>query len=356
MRIGIDASAMLVRSAGVKNYVWNWSRALVESDVDLYLYPFLRRDLSLNHERSPLSALATTLRLGLLHAGHLLGSVVDWTAPACDVFHASNQMIHWPKRAKLTATLHDFTCWRLPELHTRGNIGADRNYADHILRRADGLIAVSESTRRDAIELLGIRPERVTTILSGVDERFFDAPPLVRKKPYALYVGTIEPRKNVETLLDAWNTLDAGLRETYDLVIAGPMGWASAETQHRVRTEAQYLGYVEEAELPALTAGACVFVYPSLYEGFGFPVAQAMAAGVPVITSNVSSLPEVMGSGGILVEPKSVAQLSTALIRLLEDSEHRRLLAKRAREEAERFHWSRCASDSVAFFERTISF
>ncbi len=346
---------MLVRSAGVKSYVWNWSRALIDSGVDVRLYPFLPHGLTLNHEASPLSLPSTILRLLTIRGGKLSHNLMNWTTPACDVFHASNQMTSVPSHSKLTATLHDLTCWRMPELHTSGNIKADKNYAEHILRRADGLIAVSESTRRDAIELLGLRPERVTTIHSGVDDRFFDAVPLRRAKPYVLYVGTIEPRKNVETLLDSWKALDPALRDTFDLITAGPMGWASAETQARVRAESTYLGYVDQTELPSLTAGASLFVYPSLYEGFGFPVVQAMASGVPVITSNVSSLPEVTGDGGILIEPKSVSQLTAAMTKVLIDEPLRKQLGERARQHARPFRWSVCAEKSIAFFERIIS-
>lgn len=355
MRIALDASALLVRSAGVKSYVWNWSRALLDQGVDVRLYPCMPSGLTLDHERSPLSIPATALRLAALHAGHLHPKILDWTAPDAPLFHASNQVRQVPPRRKLTATLHDFTCWRIPELHTAANLAADRNYAERILHRADGLIAVSESTRRDAIELLDLPSDRVRTIYSGVDERFFDAAPdTTRAKPYVLYVGTIEPRKNIETLLNAWKLLDADLRQHFDLVLAGPMGWASPATQARVHAESHYLGYVGEAQLPALTAGASVFVYPSLYEGFGFPVVQAMAAGVPVVTSNVSSLPEVTGKGGILVEPRSTSQLAAAITALLTDEPRRQVLGREARKHADQFRWARCASESIAFFEALL--
>ena len=127
-------------------------------------------------------------------------------------------------------------------------------------------------------------------------------------RPYALYVGTVEPRKNLDRLLDAWQSLPASVREQFDLVVAGPEGWQSAGTMARLRAPApgvRYLAYVPEPDLPGITAGAIVFVYPSLYEGFGFPVAQAMAAGVPVITSDLSSLPEVTGGAAALIDPRS---------------------------------------------------
>ena len=121
---------------------------------------------------------------------------------------------------------------------------ADRAFAERILKRADGLIAVSENTRQDAIRMLGIRPARIRTIHSGVAEEYFDARPRKRAKPYVLFVGTVEPRKNLDTLLDAWRSVKQDIREHFDLVIAGPEGWNSSATMARIRQEATYLGYV----------------------------------------------------------------------------------------------------------------
>src|SRR5262249_22059380 len=160
---------------------------------------------------------------------------------------------------------------------------------------------VSENTRQDAIRILGIAPERIETIHSGVAEEYFDAAPTARAKPYVLCVGTIEPRKNITALLDAWLALASDLRDQFELVIAGPVGWHGEPTLARITAEATWLGYVPEAELAGLTAGATLLAYPSLYEGFGFPVAQAMAARVAVLTSNNSCLPEVTAGGALLV-------------------------------------------------------
>jgi len=170
-------------------------------------------------------------------------------------------------------------------------------------------------------------------------------------RPYLLFVGTIEPRKNVDLLLDAYQGLPASLRDEFDLVLAGPIGWASPATLARVRAM-RYLGYVPEPDLAPLTAAAAAFAYPSLYEGFGFPVAQAMAAGVPVVTSNVSSLPEIAGDAALLVDPRSLQELRDALVRLLESPSLRAGLAARGRERAERFRWERCAAESWAFFRK----
>jgi glycosyltransferase involved in cell wall biosynthesis len=231
-------------------------------------------------------------------------------------------------------------------------VRADHEFADTILLRADALIAVSENTRQDAIRLLGIAPERIQTIHSGVANEYFTAQPARREKPYALYVGTIEPRKNLDALLDAWGQLHGELRAKFELVIAGPQGWGAENTFARIRSEATYLGYVPEADLPGLVAGASVFVYPSLYEGFGFPVAQAMAAGVAVLTSNTSCLPEVAGDGALLVDPGSVSEIALGLTRLLESDSLRNQIGARGRERAKQFRWETCAAQSLEFFHR----
>jgi alpha-1,3-rhamnosyl/mannosyltransferase len=200
---------------------------------------------------------------------------------------------------------------------------------------------------------LRLRADRIEVIHPGIDQRFFDAQPEVSAKPYVLFVSTIEPRKNVDTLLDAWMQLTPDIRETHDLVIAGSPGWKSIQTMARIRTTpgVRYEGYVPETRLPGLTAGATAFVFPSLYEGFGFPPVQALAAGVPTIVSNVSSLPEVAGDGALLVDPKSPSEVASALGRVLTEPSLRADLSRRGREQAARFTWEACARLSLRFFE-----
>ncbi len=351
MRVVIDATSTLVRSAGVKNYVWHWVRHLCRIGADIGAFPFLSDIGTLDHEVSALSRPATMARFALLKSMNEVGfPPLDWLIRGADIFHGTNLLRRAPRRAKLTATIHDLTCWIMPEVHTPGNVKADQEFADLILRRADGLIAVSENTRQDAIRLLGIAPHRIRTIHSGIAKSYFDASPAWRSRPYALYVGTIEPRKNIDTLLDAWALLKPSIRGEFDLVVAGPRGWRSDQTIARLEREAVYLGYVPEADLPGLTAGATVFVYPSLYEGFGFPVAQAMAAGVPVLTSNNSCLPEITGDAAILINPMSASGIASALTRMLESESLLADLAARGRMRAERFRWEKCAIESLQFF------
>ncbi|HEX5431781.1 MAG TPA: glycosyltransferase family 1 protein [Bryobacteraceae bacterium] len=354
LRITIDATSTLVRSAGIKNYTYHWIshlRRKAAGAEEIRAFPFLGGFGELDHERSARPRWSTFARLAALHAINRIGPpALDWAIRGTDIFHGSNQVYHAPRRARLTATIHDLTALTMPEVHTPGNVYADRNFAREILQRANALIAVSENTRQDAIRLLRISPDRITTIYSGVPQKYFEARPLRRKRPYALYVGTIEPRKNLSALLDAWRQLKPCLRQEFELAIAGPEGWASEATMSRIRTEAVYLGYVPEADLPGLIAGAAAFVYPSLYEGFGFPVVQAMAAGTPVVTSNTSCLPEVAGDAALLADPRSPAEIASALTRVLESEDLRAELGSRGRHRAQLYRWETCAEQSLRFF------
>jgi glycosyltransferase involved in cell wall biosynthesis len=355
MRVTIDATSTLVRSAGVKNYVWHWLRHLRKQGADVRAFPFLGDLGLLDHETSALSRPSTMARLALIKSMNETGfPPLDWLISGSDIFHATNLLRRPPRRAKMTATIHDLTCWLMPEVHTPGNVKADREFSQIILSRADGLIAVSENTRQDAIRLLGLAPDRIQTIYSGIAESYYNAQPARRARPYALYVGTIEPRKNLDTLLDAWALLKPSLSIEFELVIAGPRGWSSDQTVARIQREATYLGYVPEGDLPGLIAGATAFVYPSLYEGFGFPVVQAMAAGVPVITSNNSCLPEIVGDAALLIDPKSSTEIGSALNRLLESEALQADLAARGRNRADLFRWEKCATQSLQFFRSVL--
>ena len=362
MRVAIDAVPLLVRSAGVKNYLYHWIahlRAAAGADA-IRTFPALARLGPLAHHRSIAGPWRTGTGLAELALSNYTPlPVLDWLTRGAGVFHASNLVRHPPRRTRLTATIYDMTCWLMPELHSTANVRADRSYSG-ILRRADALIAISESSRNDAIRVLNLPPGSITVIYPGIPAAFFAADSArieaVRARygltrPYVLSIGTIEPRKNIDLLLDAFAALPASLRDQFELVVAGPIGWASAATTARLAA-VRYLGYVPEADLAPLTAAATVFAYPSLYEGFGFPVAQAMAAGVPVVTSNVSSLPEVAADAALLIDPRSIQELRDALARLLLSPQLRADLSARGLSRAAAFRWETCAAQSLAFFQR----
>jgi alpha-1,3-rhamnosyl/mannosyltransferase len=366
MKIVVDATPLLLRSAGVKSYLYHWILTMRRQagDQAIRTFPPMPQIGALDHEHSVTATSKTVGGIGMLHASNYLRlPVLDFIAHGADFFHASNQVRRPPKGPALTATLHDLTCWTMPEFHTAANVRADQNFAEAILKKARGVIAVSESTRQDAIKHLRLPEDRVVTIHSGVSDAFFEvtaeesksaAARLGLTKPYVLVVGTIEPRKNVDRLLDAWKSYPSSLKQEFDLVLAGPAGWSAAQTIARLERAGagvKWLGYVNEADLPGLTAGATVAAYVSMYEGFGFPVAQALAAGVPVMTSNVSSLPEVGGDGAEYIDPRSTAEIGACLRGLLESPSRRAKLALAAKSRGGLFRWERCASESLEFFK-----
>lgn len=360
MRIAIDATPLLLRSAGVKTVLYHWIRALREEarQDEILIYPPMGRTGALLHDGSVAGRVATWLGMAVAVANQRAGvPFPDWLARGADVFHCTNQVRTPPRHIPFTATLHDLTCWKMPGFHSEANVRADREFAERVLKRAAGIIAVSETTRRDAIEILGIAPERVRTVYNGVAEAYFEAPaPPPRPKPYALFVGTIEPRKNVDRLLDAWSLLPADVRSGYDLLLAGGAGWRCESTLARLASPpagVQWLGYYPEPLMPELIRGAALLVYPSLYEGFGLPVAQAMACGTPCVASNVSSLPEIAGDAALLVNPESPEEIGGAILRLIEQPDERARLAGAGRARAERlFRWRRAALESLEFFHQ----
>ncbi|MDP9112143.1 MAG: glycosyltransferase family 4 protein [Acidobacteriota bacterium] len=367
MRVCIDGTPLLVRSAGVKTYLYHWLRSLQSSSTPhkLTIFPTIERLPQLDHRHSVKPLLPTAFhlaKLAIFNRSWLSGG------PSCDVFHASNLVRSLPSNAvAITATLHDLTTWTMPEMHTPGNIAADQAFAQTVLSKASRLIAVSEHTRQDAIKVLRFPSDRIDVIHHGVPDAYFRATPqgaeIVAEKyrlerPYILFCATIEPRKNLDLLLDAYALLAPSLKDTFDLVVAGMPGWGSQATLERLKhsnSGVRYVGYVAESEMPGLTRGATVFVYPSLYEGFGLPLAQAMAAGVAAITSGVSSMPEIAGDGALLVDPKSTGELRAAMARLLLSPSERESLAVKARRQAERYRWEVCAAKSWAFFEKAIA-
>jgi alpha-1,3-rhamnosyl/mannosyltransferase len=360
----IDCSPLLVRSAGVKTYLYHWLsalRSLEPAAIGTFLAP--SRLTGLQHDKGHWHHPA---RIALLQSLNRLPSAFcGAVVPPGEFFHISS-LLRKPPRRRLTATLYDLTPWIVPEFHTGAVVAAEKAAAAGVLQRADGIIAISENSKYDAIRILGIDPEKIRVIYPGVSKPYFSVTPAAIQEvrehynlrlPFFLFVGTVEPRKNIDRLLTAWQNLPVAFRAEHRLVIAGMPGWQSSETMRRLLQLAReesgvlYLNYISERDMPALTAAAHAMVYPSLYEGFGLPVAQAMAAGCPVITSNVSSLPEITAGAALLIEPRDVTQLSDAIRRMAESP----TLCERLRAEgisrAARFTWENSAAESLRFFK-----
>lgn len=242
-------------------------------------------------------------------------------------------------------TIHDLTYKRFPELLQKETLDNLTRIMPREIAAADAIVCVSAATRRDLLRFYQVDPRRAHAILSGLtvpsagDER----PPLPNR--YVLFVSTIEPRKNLGVLLDAFARLRA--RGAYDgsLVVVGRVGWKAEETAKRLRgAGVVHLDYLPPAQLAAVYAGAELFVFPSIYEGFGFPLLEAMAHGVPSIAARSSSLPEVGGDAAIYFDPRDDRELEAAMERVLGDGALRADLAARGRAQAARFLWEDAAA------------
>jgi glycosyltransferase involved in cell wall biosynthesis len=257
-----------------------------------------------------------------------------------DVLHSPvNVLPEWlPQSCATVVTLHDLAFLRFPEVLTSTKRLYHRTFTIRSLQRATMIITVSNSTKQDAHELVGIAPEHIRTVYPCIDERFSNV--MEKEKVQAfrrqkgltdgflLYLGTLEPRKNLPTLIDAY----ARLRHTYGvrekLVLAGSKGWLydtifEKVRQHGLESEVLFPGYVADNEQLLWYHAASTFVYPSLYEGFGLPVAEALACGIPAVTSNISSLPEAGASLALTVNPDDRDALAEALYQSLTDTAYR---------------------------------
>jgi alpha-1,3-rhamnosyl/mannosyltransferase len=238
-----------------------------------------------------------------------------------------------------------------------------------VVKRADHILADSEFVRQEIIEYYGVTPERVTTVLLGVSSDFYpvreDACKVVlarhelRYGDYLLAVGTLEPRKNLSTVIAAFAQLPETTRRRFPLIIVGMKGWgmeefSAATRQMFDRGEVRMLGYVPQADLPTLYAGARLFVYPSIYEGFGLPPLEAMACGTPVIVSNRASLPEVVGNAGILVDPMDDAIIAQQMSAVLENDGLYQKLSEAGVKQAKSFTWRNCATGTMAVYQKVL--
>jgi glycosyltransferase involved in cell wall biosynthesis len=272
------------------------------------------------------------------------------------LIHGTLNVLPLLRRTPGVVTIHDLAFLRFPERYLPGRRRYLRAFTRWSARGARRVLASSENTKRDIVELLGVPEERVKVVYLGVEDRLRLAHGL--PEHFFLYLGTLEPRKNLVRLLDAYaQARHAGV--DWPLVLAGGKGWLYEEIFTRVRALhlescVRFPGYVLYEDLPLWYNAAGVFVYPSLYEGFGLPVAEAMACGCPVLTARNSSLPEVAGDAAILVDGESMEALSQGLIRLTADRALRQSLGQQGRQQAARFTWQRTAAEVLAVYDEVL--
>jgi len=271
------------------------------------------------------------------------------------------------RRAKLVVTLQDAITIRFPQFNLPHDVARLERTIKTVCLRADAIIASSFNTRNDLIELCSAPADRIHVVhLAGDPDFKVLEEEEIRKtttrydlqdSPYFVFVSTIEIRKNVKRLVEAFNEIKGTLLEPYKLVLVGKKGWLSDDVYHRISQlpcakDILLLGRLDRRELIALVNGARAFVYPSLYEGFGLPPLEAMACGTPVITSAVSSIPEVVGDAAILVDPTRVQEIAAAMYQVATDPNLRAELVQKGLERVRHFSWERAARETLKVYEQ----
>lgn len=370
MHVCLDVSPTAQKHAGLGRYAGEVARALAahHPEIDLTLFYNRQGQAELPDYLAGLPHQTVNIgnkpwRIGVL-LSQMSGWSLDRTFGAVDVFHATNHLLARFKQARTVFTLHDLIFLRYPEYHLPYNRWYLTLAMPRYLRAADIIITPSECSRQDAINAYGLPEAKIKVIYEGAAPIFkpaADQSDLARvhqkynlPERFILHVATIEPRKNLIRLLEAFQSLLADWPDL-KLVLIGKKGWLYEtffEKLQALGLEEQVIfpGYVAEDDLPACYQLAELFVYPSLYEGFGLPPLEAMACGVPVVCSNSSSLPEVVGQAGLLVEPTDTAALAQAMRRVLADAPLRADLAGRSLAQAKRFSWAKAADELAAVY------
>ena len=376
-RIAIDYTPAFGQSGGIGRYVRELAAALATLDApyDYRLFvsgatpPALPAAPAANFAWRP-TAISPRWLARIWQRARLPLPVEVFTGKV-DLFHATDFVLpHTLESTRTLLTVHDLSFVRVPEAASPPL----KAYLDAVVprsvARADHILADSFATRDDLIELYKTPSRKITVLYSGVDQRFrrvadgraLDA---IRAKyglaggPYILSVGTVQPRKNYSRVIRALAEVRAsGLDLRY--AIAGGKGWLEDEMQRTIAATGmddfvRLLGYVDDEDLPALYSGSRMLLMPSLYEGFGLPVLEAMACGVPVITSNVSSLPEVAGDAAIQVDPCDTAALRDAIIAVETEPNLREQLARKGYRRAERFTWQQSAAQLLSVYHSLLA-
>ena len=372
VRIGIDATALPPQPVGAGNYIIQLIRALVKANFDHQLVIYTQQ-----HSPDLINLPADAEVEWRIVSDMTPGFRLVWEQTSFPGLIRRDKVnllhsLHYTKPLRLqcasVVTFHDMTFFLYPQLHTR----ARRLFFPPMMKlsakQADEIVTVSESTRRDVIRLLGVDPDKVSATQLGVDASFRVIDDLQAKKvivtkydlpeEFILYLGTIEPRKNLPLLMRAYRLLvDSGTR--LKLILVGKYGWMYQEvfnlvSELNLEDMVRFTGYIPQDELPLVYNLASLFVYPTIYEGFGIPVLEAMACGVPVISSDIASLPEIVGEAGILVPAGDLGAYFSAMKLVTDDQDLRGKLIDQGKLRASEFSWERTAQLTQQVYQKVL--
>ncbi len=375
MAIYLDISAAVHGRAGLGRYAESLAQTLLAREPGRF---------ALFYNRTPSTHLPPGLNevpIRTVRAGYKPWRMAVWLGqwahlgfdrllPGAELFHATEHLLMPLRHTPSVLTIHDLVFRLFPHYHKPLNYAFLNLAMPLFIRRADHLIAVSHSTRQDLVRLYDVDPDKITVIYEAADPRFRPQPieeirHVQRKyslpERFILSLGTLEPRKNYQRLVEALALLrQKPGAEGWRLVIVGGKGWLYGPFFRRLEElglehEVILLGHVPNEDLPALYSAATLFVFPSLYEGFGLPPLEAMACGTPVVCSRASSLPEVGGRAARYVNPTSTEEIAQAIHEVLVDEVLQEEMRERGVEQAKRFSWERAAQETMALYHFLMS-
>ncbi len=367
MRIGIDARLVFYSQAGIGQYIIHLVNGLARVDHENeYVLLQSRKD------RTSIVEQPNFRRVSLWTPSHhrleRKSLNVELVRLGLDILHSPDFIPPDRPRCRSVITVHDLAFLLYPHFLTRES-ARYYGHIDQAVRWSDQIIAVSQNTKRDAIQHLGVPEDKITVVYEAANAIFRpidreEAREQVRRRygvdgRFLLFVSTIEPRKNVPTLLRALKQLLECYKEDVHLVLAGGKGWLSEDAfalveQLKLEKYVHFVGRVSSEDLLYLYNAAELMAHPAFYEGFGLPPLEAMACGLPVIVSNVASLPEVVGDAGLLIDPNNVDELTVSMWRVLNDPEARREMREKGLRQAARFSWERAATETAAIYRRAV--
>jgi len=368
MKIGIDTRILTAKKTGVGYYINNLIPAILNLDkkneyilfgTDLELKnPNCQQIIIDGKKKKFLSFLWKKFKYPKIEK--IIGEV--------DLLFYPNFTILPSDCSNIIIVIHDLSYLKFPQYVENKNLLFLKKEVPHALKKAKQIVADSEATKKEIIKNFKISPEKILVIYGAISNKFYKkcgSKDIKKNKEkykirhnYLLFVGTLEPRKNIIRLLEAYQDLSRSIRNKYQLVLAGSEGWQDKHIIKKIKEVSDsnnrviVPGYVPEEDLPALYSGAYLFLYPSFYEGFGMPILEAMACKTPVITSNTSSMPEVAGDAALLVNPSNIEEIKESIIKIINDSALRTSLIKRGQKQIQKFSWTKSAEKLIKVFEK----
>lgn len=380
MKVSLELQPCLKNRSGIGIYTYEISKNLQRfHDVDLCgdIFNFINRnDIDKDLEGLTFNnKVFTPFPYGVYRrVWHYIPIKYNWLFnDKSDIYHFFNFIVPPRIKGKVITTIHDMTYKLYPETMAKNNLKRIENDIEYSVNRADKIITVSESSKKDILKFLDVDESKIEVVYNGVEYDKFNKSYVEEEKSkvrqkynlprkYILYMGTLEPRKNIESIIEAfglYKTKNNLVSKDIKLVIAGKKGWLfesifNLVSKLSLKDEVVFTDYVDENDKPLIYKMADLFLFPSLYEGFGIPVLEAMASSVPVITSNVSSLPEVAGDAAILVEPKDTEAIAKYINEITNNEELKKDLVKRGHAQAKKFTWEASAEKTYNIYKQII--